>query len=192
MDTNTPPVTVAIIRKVRAGCEVQFEAALHEFIQRSLNEPGQLGVHVLRPSAGSGSREYGILRRFTDTAARDKFYNSAVFREWHEMISPLTEGKPRYEHVSGLETWFTLPGQRAIVPPPRWKMALVTLLGVYPASLLLGVTVGRWVKTWPMPISSLIIGALMVILLTWFFMPLLARLLKHWFYPETKTPRRQP
>jgi antibiotic biosynthesis monooxygenase (ABM) superfamily enzyme len=141
---------------------------------------------VLRPPPGSNSREYGILRRFTDAAARDAFYSSAVFREWQQKGAPLIEDEPRYEHVSGLETWFTLPGQRAIVPPPRWKMALVTLLGVYPACLLLSVTVGHWVSTWPMSVSSLIIGALMVILLTWLLMPLLTRLLRHWLYPETK------
>jgi hypothetical protein len=183
--SNDAPVTVAVTRIVKPGCEEAFEQALHDFVQDSLHLPGQLGVHILRPPPGSGSREYGILRRFENAEARDEFYRSPLFEEWKQKVDGLVEGEPRYERLSGLETWFTLPGQRAIVPPPRWKMALMTLLGVYPASLLLGVTVGKWVKGWPISVSSLVIGALMVILLTWALMPQLTRLFKAWLYPNT-------
>jgi antibiotic biosynthesis monooxygenase (ABM) superfamily enzyme len=179
------PVTVAVTRIVKAGCEEEFERAIHDFVQRSLHLPGQLGVHILRPAPGSGSREYRILRRFASAEARDEFYRLPLFDGWKQKVAGLVEGEPRYEQLSGLETWFTLPGQRAIVPPPRWKMAIMTLLGVYPASLLLGVTVGNWIGGWPISVSSLIIGALMVILLTWVLMPLLTRLFKAWLYPNT-------
>jgi hypothetical protein len=33
---NANPVTVSITRTVKAGCEADFERALHEFVQRSL------------------------------------------------------------------------------------------------------------------------------------------------------------
>jgi antibiotic biosynthesis monooxygenase (ABM) superfamily enzyme len=182
--SNQAPVTVAVIRVVKPGCEEAFERALHDFVQDSLHLPGQLGVHILRPTPGSGSREYGILRRFESAETRDEFYRLPLFDEWKQKVAGLVEGEPRYEQLSGLETWFTLPGQRAIVPPPRSKMAVMTLLGVYPASVLLGVTVGRWIKGWPILVSSLIIGALMVVLLTWVLMPLLTRLFKPWLYPN--------
>lgn len=178
------PVTVAILRRVRPGCEAAFESALHEFIQQSLSESGQLGVHVLRPAPGSDSREYGILRRFADAAARDAFYKSVVFGDWQQKIAPLTEGEPRYEHVSGLETWFTLPGQRAIVPPPRWKMAVVTLLGVYPASLAIPFVLKPFIGEWPLVLQALAVGAVMVAALTWILMPMLSRLLRRWLGQE--------
>ena len=177
-------MTVAVIRVVKPGCEEAFERALPDFVQDPLHLPGQVGVHILRPTPDSGSREYGILRRFASAEARDEFYRLPLFDEWKQEVAGLVEGEPRYEHLSGLETWFTLPGQQAIVPPPRWKMAVMTLLGVYPASLLLGVTVGRWTKGWPILVSPLIIGALMVILLTWVLMPQLTRLFKAWLYPN--------
>jgi hypothetical protein len=182
---NHEPVTVAITRIVKPGCEEEFERALHDFVQRSLQLPGQLGVHILRPAPGSGSREYGILRRFDSAEARDAFYRLPLFEEWKERVAELIEGEPRYERLSGLETWFTLPGQRAIVPPPRWKMALVTLLAVYPYSMLLGITVGKSTSGWPMLLSSLIFNASIVTGLTWFLMPLLTRLFKAWLYPKT-------
>ena len=183
--SSQAPVTVAIIRVVKPGCEEAFERALHDFVQDSLHLPGQLGVHILRPPPGSGSREYGILRRFENAEARDEFYHSPLFEEWKQRVVGLVEGEPRYERLSGLETWFTLPGQRAIVPPPRWKMALVTLVAVYPLSMALGTTVGNWIRDWPMLLSSLIFNALIVSGLTWLLMPLLTRLFKPWLYPKT-------
>ncbi len=182
--SNHEPVTVAVTRVVKPGCEEEFERVLHDFVQRSLHLPGQLGVHILRPPPGSGSREYGILRRFENAEAHDAFYQLPLFEEWKRKVAGLVEGEPRYERLSGLETWFTLPGQRAIIPPPRWKMALVTLLAVYPLSLVLGITVGKWIKSWTIFGSSLIIGALMVILLTWVLMPQLTLLFKPWLYPN--------
>ncbi len=182
---NQAPVTVAVIRVVKPGCEEAFERALHDFVQDSLHLRGQLGVHILRPPPGSGSREYGILRRFENAEARDEFYRSPLFEEWKQKVSGLVEGEPRYERLSGLETWFTLPGQRAIVPPPRWKMALVTLVAVYPLSLLLSITVGNWISRWPKLLNSLVFNACIVSGLTWVLMPRLTRLFKAWLYPDT-------
>jgi len=183
--SDQAPVTVAVIRIVKPGCEDAFEQALHDFVQDSLHLPGQLGVHILRPPPGSGSREYGILRRFENAKARDEFYRLPLFVEWKQKVAKLVEGEPRYEHLSGLETWFTLPGQRAILPPPRWKMGLVTLLAVYPFSMVLAITVGNLIRDWPFLINSLVFNACIVTGLTWFLMPFLARFLKPWLYPET-------
>ncbi len=182
--SNHEPVTVAVTRIVKPGCEEEFERALHDFVQASLHLSGQLGVHILRPAPGSGSREYGILRRFESAEARDEFYRLPLFDEWKQKVAGLVEGEPRYERLSGLETWFTLPGQRAIVPPPRWKMALVTLLAVYPLSLVLGITVGNWISGWPRLLNALIFNALIVSGLTWVLMPQLTRLFKPLLYPE--------
>jgi uncharacterized protein len=185
MDTNSSPLTVALIRKVRAGCETEFEAALHEFIQRSLNEAGQLGVYVVRPPLGSNSREYGILRRFANAVDCDNFYSSQLFNEWQQKVSPLTEGEPLYEHISGLETWFTLPGQTAFVPPPRWKMALVTFLGVYPITSILSVFTMPLLSSWHPLVSNLIFSGLVVVLLTWAVMPFLTKIFAGWLFVDT-------
>ncbi len=183
--SNHAPVTVAVIRVVKPGCEEAFERTLHDFVQESLHLPGQLGVHILRPPPGSGSREYGILRRFENAEARDEFYRLPLFEEWKQKVAGLVDGEPRYERLSGLETWFTLPGERAIIPPPRWKMAVVTLLAVYPLSMVLGITVGNWISAWPILLNALIFNALIVTGLTWFLMPVLTRLFNPWLYPES-------
>ena len=176
----TEPVAVLTLRTVKPGSEEGFEAELHDFISRSLQTEGQLGVSVIRPVQGSGSREYGILRRFRDSASRERFYESPLFQQWEVTVASLTEGGPKHQELSGLETWFVLPGQRALIPPPRWKMALVTLLGVWPTSMFVSWLLNPLINGLPSPFQALFMAAGIVLLLTWATMPVLVRILKPW------------
>jgi antibiotic biosynthesis monooxygenase (ABM) superfamily enzyme len=128
------PIHIAITRQVRPGCEVEFQQALREFFQTSHAHPAVLGATMLTPPPGSGSREFGILRTFTSEQERDEFYASPMFQAWEERAKPLTDCGWSYHQLHGLEAWFRSPGG----PPARWKMALVTLLGVFPVSLMIG------------------------------------------------------
>jgi antibiotic biosynthesis monooxygenase (ABM) superfamily enzyme len=172
------PIHIAITRRVRPGCEAEFEQALREFFQTSFSHEGVSGASMLTPPPGSGEREYGILRTFAGEAERDAFYASPVFRAWDEKARTLTEGEPVYRQLHGLEAWFRAPQG----PPPRWKMGVVTLLGVYPTSLFLTLTIGNAMQAWPLAASSLAFAACMVALLTWVVMPLVTRVLRGWLH----------
>lgn len=179
------PITVVVTRAVRPDCEAEFEARLREFVAATAQGPGQLGVLVVRPPHGAKVREFGILRRFADDAARAAFYASPAFAAWQASIAPLTEGPACTEVVTGMEAWFATPG---VTPPPRWRMALVTLLGVYPLSLLLPWLLRPLVSTWPAPLAGLLIAAAMVASLTWLVMPRLAHLFHAWLHPLHHKP----
>ena len=182
--TPSESVTVSITRTVKPGSEAEFESALHDFVQRSLILDGQLGVHIMRPAPGSGSREYGIVRKFANREALIAFRTSPEYLEWNQIATELTEGNGRVEELTGLESWFTLPGA-PLRSLPKWKMALLTVLGVYPTSLFLGETVGRFTRVWPLPLRVLVFAVLMVLLLTWVVMPLVTRLFHGWLFPKT-------
>lgn len=68
-------------------------------------------------------------------------------------------------------------------------MALVTLLGVYPTSMFLALTIGQWTAEWMFPLWALVFAASMVVLLTWIVMPLLTRGLQVGLPPQS---RRSP
>ncbi len=182
------PIHIAITRRVRPGCEARFQEALREFLQASFAHGGVLGASMLVPLPGTDSREFGILRTFANEAERDAFYESPMFKAWEERARALTEGEPKYRQLHGLEAWFRSPHN----PPPRWKMALATLLGVYPTSLFLWATVGGAVHTWPLPTRSLVIAGFMVVLLTWVVMPLVTRLLHDWLHPHIEEKENLP
>ncbi len=183
-EKSIEPVAVLALRTVKPGFEERFEAELHDFIARSLQTEGQLGVSVMRPVQGSGSREYGILRRFSDSESRDRFYESPIFKQWEITVASLTEGEPKHQHLSGLETWFVLPGQRALIPPPPWKMALITVLGVWPVSMFVPWLLNPLISGLSLTLQALLVAVGIVILLTWVVMPVLVRILKRWLYPS--------
>jgi len=168
------PIHVAITRKVLPGKEKEFKEALRHFLGESFLHGGVQGAGMISPLPGTDSQEIGILRTFTDEAERDTFYNSRLFKDWEAYASKLTE-EPNYRQLSGLEAWFRSP-----TPPPRWKMAIATLCGVFPTSLFLSITIGPFIQPFPNMIRLLIMGVSMVILLTWVVMPLVIKALRPW------------
>lgn len=169
---------LAIIRRVRPGCEAEFERAIREFFRASFG-PGVEGAHLLTPLPGSGSREYGILRTFASEADRAAFYASPAFAAWSRRVGPLTEGDARQRELHGLEGWFRTSGK----PPPRWKMALVTFVGVYLVTLALALLLTPHLRDWPLTLANAVFNVVVVGLLTWVVMPALTRLVRPWLHP---------
>jgi uncharacterized protein len=173
-------IHVAITRRVLAGREAEFQNALREFFQSSFSDGAVLGANMLVPPPGSDSREYGILRTFSNKAEMDAFYESPLFKEWDARARTMTEGEPVYRQLHGLEAWFRSPNS----PPPRWKMALATFLGVFPLAMILNLALGPVIRSWPFVLGSAVFNACVVAGLTWMVMPLVTRLLHGWLHPK--------
>jgi len=174
------PIHVAITRKVLPGKEEEFKEALRRFLGESFLHGGVQGAAIISSLTGSDNREIGILRTFEDESERDAFYNSQLFRDWEVYASKLTE-EPNYRQLTGLEAWFRSP-----TPPPRWKMAVATLCGVFPTSLFLSFTITPHIQQFPTILRLLIIATCMVGLLTWVVMPQIIKILKPWLQDRNK------
>ena len=170
------PIYIAITRRVRAGCEGEFQQALLEFMQASFSHGGVLGASLLAPPPGSDTREFGVLRTFANQRERDAFYESPMFKAWDARAATLTEGEPVYRHLHGLEAWF----RSSHSPPPRWKMAVATFIGVFPVAMVLNLTLGPMIGSWPFILRNAVFNACVVALLTWAVMPLVTRVLHSW------------
>ena len=175
-------IHVAITRIVRAGREEEFEEKIAEFFHQAEKAPQTQGAYLLRPMGAPGSREYGILRSFTDERARDEFYASKLYSDWQEAVRDLVEGEPVKRDLHGLEAFFRAGGNDP--PPPAWKMALVTWLGVNPAVYIFATLVPlAFGLTHPL-VELALVNALVVASLTWFFMPVLIRIFRPWLQPQ--------
>ena len=168
------PIHVAITRKVLPGKEDEFKHALQRFLGESFMQGGVYGAAMITSLPGADSNEIGILRTFADEAERDAFYNSKIFKDWEAYASTLTE-EPNYRQLTGLEAWFRSPE-----PPPRWKMAIATLCGVYPTSLFLSFSIGPFIQNFHPALRIFIIATCMVSMLTWVVMPLVIKIMKPW------------
>lgn len=123
-------IHVAITRNIKPGFEEPFERAILDFFAKSMGMQGSLGVQLIRPVPGSGNNSYGIIRSFKSEKDRQAFYASAAFKEWEKTVEPMVEGEYTRKDLHGLEAFFSDPN--IIRHPPRWKMAFVTWLGVWP------------------------------------------------------------
>jgi antibiotic biosynthesis monooxygenase (ABM) superfamily enzyme len=177
MGSNSQPIHVAITRRIKPGCEQQFQTALKEFFARSLAESGVQGAGMLVPPPGASSGEYGIIRSFASAADRDAFYASPLYLEWKERVAPLSDGDPDTRELHGLEAFFR---SSTTAPPSRWKMAVATYIGVEIATISLAFTLGRVTRDWNFFIANPLQNICVVALLTWVLMPLVSKALSRW------------
>jgi len=173
-------IHVAITRRVRKEHAEAFAQAMADFARRSLTVPGALGVHLLHPTPGSDSTEYGILRSFASPEDREAFYKTDLYKEWVAQIEHMVDGEPIYRELGGLEAWFRHP---SAPPPPRWKMALLTWIGVWPVSMLVSAALMPLLgPSVPRVLAGGIVAAGIVLTLTWVVMPLLVKLAAKWLH----------
>ena len=179
------PIYMATIRRIKPGAEAEFQEILRKFFQSSLEHPGTLGAHMIDPPPGSDSREYGILRAFANEKTRDQFYASPFFAEWEKQVDPLCEEPAVRRMVTGLEAWFRNPN-----PPPRWKMALLTWIGVWPVSIVIAALLMPFFAPIQstFSIANIAFNGTMalgiVLVLTWILMPTLTWMARSWLYPQ--------
>ena len=79
------------------------------------------------------------------------------------------------------------------MPPPKWKMALLIILAIYPLLLivlpLMGTVFDIPYLSVPITIGSefvvrtLVTAVILVTLMTWVAMPFLTKLFRGWLYP---------
>jgi antibiotic biosynthesis monooxygenase (ABM) superfamily enzyme len=102
---------------------------------------------------------------------------------WLVRAKPHVIGPMRTSFVTGLETWFTLPGQPGAPPPPPYKMALLTWITIFPLITAIVALTGPLLESLPVAVRLAITTALTVPLMTWVVMPRVTRLLRGWLYP---------
>jgi antibiotic biosynthesis monooxygenase (ABM) superfamily enzyme len=179
------PVTVVISRKVKPGREHDYEEWIKQVTEVALKFEGHLGMNIFKPMRAGDP--YVIVYKFDSGEHLDLWLQSPVRAEFVQRGEALCD-ESRAEHVSGLESWFTLPGAAAVVPPPKWKMALVTGLVVFAMGQGLAPLVRITLVGAPPLLLAFVTTALMVALLTWVVMPRVTRLLGRWLF--TSTARR--
>jgi uncharacterized protein len=172
------PIHVAITRRVKPGHERDFEKAVLACFADSLRDTTTQGALLLRPLPESDSRTYGILRSFASEQERNAFYKSDAFTKLQQAIEPYVEDDVSRRELHGLEAFFYNPS--LIHHPPRWKMAFVTWLGVWPTVYAASNLVGPRLSWCHSFVSAGIVTLFVVLVLAWGVMPILTRLLRPW------------
>ncbi|MAI91251.1 antibiotic biosynthesis monooxygenase [Ponticaulis sp.] len=182
-DTNAP-ITVVVSRRVKPGQEAEFERLSSEMTASASDFDGHMGANMFRPSTPADP-EYRIIFKFRDDPALDVWLKSDTRAHYLEQIEPLLIEPGKVETLSSLVTWFTIPGHTPVKPPPRYKMAVVSWLGLFPIVLAIFWIFEPWLIHIPLiPRVALVTAAVMVIM-TWVAMPRITKLFAGWLYPKS-------
>ncbi|MDJ0588512.1 MAG: antibiotic biosynthesis monooxygenase [Pleurocapsa sp. MO_226.B13] len=191
-DLSDPPVTVVVSRRVKPGCEAAFEKFISGITAAAMTFEGHLGTNVFRPS-NPEDREYKIIFKFDRASNLRIWEESECRRQWLARAESLRLEPARIRVITGLETWFTLPSPKRILPPPRYKMATITLLALFPLIQIANLTLTPWLALLPLPLllRSLIVTAILVLLMTYVVMPRMTKLFSKWLYPKKRSRHRK-
>ena len=178
-------ITTMIRAHIKPGKEQEYEQWLHGINEDATQFAGFQGATILRPDDGSHQHpEYVIVVRFAAYSDLRRWEHSTQFAEWQRRLEPLLAGDVAVDTLTGTETWFTLPGHTVVVPPPRYKMAVIATFGAAPFVLIVIPLLVQYLHgVLPSIGISIVILLVMSFAMTWVTMPLLARLARRWLYP---------
>lgn len=177
-----PPVTGVATRRIEPGREEEFEAWTSGILSAVREFPGYLGSEVLRP-AGDGDDEYSIMYKFDHASNLEAWEQSEERRRWLDKAEPLVR-EQRVGRLTGLETWFTLPSKIGEPAPPRYKMAVVTWIAVFPLATVIFMILQPLLGGLPSVLRTFVFTLIMVTTMTYLVMPRMTRLFSFWLYPE--------
>lgn len=184
-------VTVLVSRRVKPGHEAAFIEAANAMTAAARPFAGYLGGQMVHPGADEAAAEsesnlYHTVFAFDTPEHLLAWQTSPERTRCLQAMAQHTLSASTLREVSGLGHWFTPTGAPAHQPPPRWKVALVTWLGICPTVYVLFLVVAPFLADWPLLPRVMVITVLVVLLMTWVVAPQLTRLLKPFLYPSAR------
>ncbi len=174
------PVTIIVKRRPKPDHIDDFEKVMSGTTKDAMTFEGHLGANILRPT--SADDYYRIVFKFDSMRNYLAWEVSEIREQWLQRYAEVTLGEQEQEILSGLETWFTLPGGEALVPPPKYKMMVVIFISIFPLSLLLGYGIRPFISELHIILQSAIMSLILVLLMTYIVMPLTSKVFHRWLH----------
>lgn len=175
---NEQTVFRVVRRHARPGCAPAYEALVAAMFDDARKFPGYLSAELIPPAAAGG--EYQIVQRFATMADLERWHASDARAAWMEKISHVAEGEPEYRLLHGLDAWFgptVLPANKL---PAKWRLTLVSWLGIFPTVAFLLSFVAPLLAELPFLLRVGIVTAIVAVLMSYVIMPRLTQWLSWW------------
>lgn len=169
--------------RARAGQEERLLQWTHRIVSAARRHEGNLAAAVVGPDE---TGQYQVVHHFRDDASLQSWLESTERADLHREGEALLEAPPDVQRT-GLETWFQPPsGGQSMVPPPRWKMWLISLLAIYPLVLAFQAWVSPHITHWPLAVRAAALPLVVLTLMTFVIMPNVTRALRKWLTAERR------
>ncbi|MCZ6803437.1 MAG: antibiotic biosynthesis monooxygenase [Proteobacteria bacterium] len=179
IDCDTP-VTIIVKHRPKPDRIEDFEKIMSGTTKDAMTFKGHLGANILRPSRTGDS--YRIVFKFDSMRNYLAWEGSEIRQQWLVRYAEVSLDEHEQEILSGLETWFTLPGEEALVPPPKHKMMIIIWLSIFPLSLLLYYCLNPYLSDLHNITQMAITSLILVMLMTYVVMPLMSKLFHRWLH----------
>lgn len=171
-------VTRIVHRRTNSGQERQYENLIREMLAACSRTPGYLFSTVIPPRVDG--EEFHIVQCFSTQAALDAWASSKESAEWHKRLREVSDHDPEYRVFKTPDLWFSATGLQGEKQPARWRMAVLTWLGIFPTASLAVAILFPLLGDVPYIPRMMIVTALVVFAMYWFIMPRLLRWLGWW------------
>ena len=181
-------VTLVIKHRVKAGFEVPYTTWLRNIVRIAGQWEGHLGVDVI-PGKNAGLDTYTCILRFCSTDAMQRWLDSPQRRELVNEALPMLADGDQTEVNPANEFWFTPPDETRS-PPPRYKQAALTLLVIFPHTLLVPMIWKPLLAFSPVlsnyVVATFVITLTIVLSVVYLFMPMATRVFAPWLTSSTE------
>ena len=181
-------VTLVVKHRVKAGFEVPYNAWLRKIVRIAGQRDGHLGVDVV-PGKSAGLDTYTCVLRFCSTDAMQRWLDSPQRRELVNEATPMLADGDQTEVNPLNEFWFA-PHTESRTPPPRWKQAVLTLMVIFPHTLLVPLIWKPLLGLNPFfsqyVVATFVITLTIVVSVVYLFMPIATRVFAPWLTAATE------
>ena len=174
-------VTAVITHRVKPKFRSSYENWILGISAAARTFEGHLGVNILRPQQNA-IPDYVIVLKFDTCDHLTAWLYSEVRKSWIKKVEPLIREQENIQVLTGLESWFELPNQRAPKGPKRYKQAILVWCGVMIVTVFIQPLIAPLLAYLPWPLDQAIGVAITVGLLSYVIMPQLTLRLKNWLF----------
>ena len=174
----TDPVVRIVRRRAKPGCADAYEALIRGMFAQASQFHGYLAAQLIPPSEPGG--EYQLVQRFATAADLERWNASAERAVWLQRLQAVSEGDPEYRLLNGLEAWFAPTVVASSSPPKRWRMTVVSWLGIFPTVALLLTFVSPLLAPLPFLLRTALFTAMVAMAMSYVVMPRVSRWMAWW------------
>lgn len=178
MPSQSPSTNEGVTALIRRSVAHSQSAAFHAALKRQAESFARLHpratMKVFRSARESGALEITIIQHFPTQTEHDAWVNSVEFQSWRNEIAPPESGS--VTKYIGMQALFASGSDG----PPRWKMAVLLILAVYPMSLAISEWFAPALAHIPTLLGTLITSVAIVWMMTYVITPLLTAIFARW------------
>lgn len=189
-DSQEQSRTIVISARVKKGHEKAFEELSTEMTTAATKFEGHLGAFLFRPGS-QNDPEYRVVFKFDTQEHLNAWLTSSERLRRLPEIEKVLEVPSQFNSISSLITWFTLPEGGAVAAPPRYKMACVSWLAIFPLITLIFYVFDDILKRAPLIPRVFSVSVVVILLMTYVIMPQYTKFFRFWLYPDSDAASRR-